>query len=78
MISISQGRRGPNVGPGPAQIWRISGLVKSQTDGENAAVWSKMWCDLKKKRSSSKFEGFFRPKTSDLQKKVFELHMLIF
>ena len=35
-----QGRREPNVGPGPAQICRISGFVKSKIDGENAAVWS--------------------------------------
>ena len=32
----SQGRREPNVGPGPAQILRISGFVNSKTDGENA------------------------------------------
>ena len=37
-------------------------------------------CDVisKKKRSSTKFKGFFRPKTSDLKKKAFELHLLIF
>ena len=32
-----QGRREPNVGPGPAQMWRNCGFVKSKTDGENAA-----------------------------------------
>ena len=32
--------RGPKVGSGPAQIWRISGFVKSKIDGENAVVWS--------------------------------------
>ena len=34
--SFAQGRREPNVGPGPAEIWRISGFVNSKTDGENA------------------------------------------
>ena len=29
-----RGRREPNVGPGPAQIWRISGFVNSKTDGK--------------------------------------------
>ena len=38
----SQGRREPNVGPGPAQILRISGFVNSKTDGENAAVLSEL------------------------------------
>ena len=32
----------PNVGPGPAQILRISGFVNSKTDGENAAVLSEL------------------------------------
>ena len=43
------------MGPGPAQIWRNSGFVKSKIDDENAAVWSAKWCNLqKKKRSSTK------------------------
>ena len=37
-----QGRRKPNVGPGPAQISRISGFVNTKTDRENAAVLSKL------------------------------------
>ena len=45
-----QGRREPNVGPGPAQIWRISGFVNSKTDGENAAVLSELLFDLQKKK----------------------------
>ena len=43
-----QGRREPNVGPGPAQIHWISGSVNSKTDGENAAL----------KRSSQNSNGF--------------------
>ena len=50
------GRREPNVGPGPAQIWRISGFVNSKMDGENATVWSEKWCDLKKKKGG--LQGF--------------------
>ena len=38
------------MGPGPAQIWRISGFVNSKTDGENAAGLSELWCDLQKKK----------------------------
>ena len=37
-----QERREPNVGPGPAQIRRISGFMNSKTDGENAALLSKL------------------------------------
>ena len=38
-----QGRREPNVGPGPAQILRIPGFVNnSNTDGENATVFFKL------------------------------------
>ena len=44
-----QERREPTVSPGPAQILRISGLVNSKTDGENAAFLSELWCDLQKK-----------------------------
>ena len=44
-----QCHRGPKVGPGPTQICRISGFVKSNIDGENAVVWSEKRCDLKKK-----------------------------
>ena len=45
-----QGRRETNMGPGPAQIWRNSGLVKSKIGGEKAALWSEKWCDLQKKK----------------------------
>ena len=44
------GRRERNVGPGSAQILRISGFVNSKTDGENALVLSGFSCDLQKKR----------------------------
>ena len=53
--SNMQGRREPNVGPTPAQMWRNCGFVKSKTDGENAVVWSEKWCDLKKKKNSTVF-----------------------
>ena len=52
-----QVRQKPNVGPGPAQMSRNSGFVNSKTDGDNAAVLSKLWCDLKKK--GLHFNGFF-------------------
>ena len=55
----AQGRREPNVGPGPAQMWRNSGFVNSETDGDNAAVLSKLWCDLKKKGLHRNSNGFF-------------------
>ena len=32
----AQGRREPNLGPGPVQILRISGFVNSKTDRKNA------------------------------------------
>ena len=36
-----QCRRGPEVGPGPAQTWRISGFVKPKiAQNSNAVVWS--------------------------------------
>ena len=54
-----QCRRGPKVGPAPAQIWRISGFVKSKTDGENAAVWSEKWCDLQKKKVFTEIQTVF-------------------
>ena len=60
LANCSRGRREPNVSPGPAQIWRISGFVKSKTDGQNAAVWFEIWCDLQKKglhRNSNGFSG---------------------
>ena len=41
------------LGPGPAQICRISGFVNSKTDGENAEFCPNY--GLKKKRSSPKF-----------------------
>ena len=61
------GRREPNVGPGPAQICRISGSVKPKIYGKNVAKR----CDLKKKKKgfSPKFKRFFRPNSGDLQKK---------
>ena len=40
VVAVTQCRRGPKVGPGPAQIRWISGFVKSKIDGENAVVWS--------------------------------------
>ena len=71
-----QWRWGSKVGPGPSQIWRISGFVKSKTDGENGAVWSEKRGDLQRKkkglhRNSNGFSG------SPKKKKVFRLHMLI-
>ena len=45
-----QWRWGSKVGPGPSQIWRISGFVKSKTDGENGAVWSEKRGDLHRKK----------------------------
>ena len=45
------GRREPNVGPGSAQIIRVSAFVNSKTDGENAIVLSWFSCDLQKKKS---------------------------
>ena len=38
----TQRRREPNVGPGPAQIRRISGFVNSKTDREHAAFLSEL------------------------------------
>ena len=35
---------------GPSQIGWAPGFVKSKTDGENAAVWSQIRCDPKKKK----------------------------
>ena len=46
----SQGRQESNVGPGPAQIWWISGFVNYKTDGEMPQL-SELWCDLQKKKS---------------------------
>ena len=54
-----QRRREPNVGPGPAQIWRISGFVNSKTDGENAAFCPNYDVISEKIRSSPKFWRFF-------------------
>ena len=68
-VGPSQRCREQNVGPGRAQMWRNCGFVKSKIDGENAADWSKKWCDLQKKKVSRKFQRFFRPKLSDLHKK---------
>ena len=34
---------------GPSQIGWAPDFVMSKTDGENAAVWSQIWCDLQKK-----------------------------
>ena len=48
--SKKQGRREPNVGPGPAQICRISGFVKPKIYEKNAAVWSEKRCDLQNKK----------------------------
>ena len=59
-----QGRREPNVGPGPAQIWRISGFVNSKTDGENAAVLSELGCDLQKKKRSTEIRWSPKKKRS--------------
>ena len=47
-----------NVGPGPPQIWRVSGFVNSKTDGENAAFLSELWCDLQ--ASHGNFSVSFR------------------
>ena len=49
IVGRGQGCREPNVGPGPAQIWRISRFVNSKTEWENGAVLSELWCDLQKK-----------------------------
>ena len=38
--SYKQGRREPNVRPGPAQILSISGFVYSKTEAENATGFS--------------------------------------
>ena len=60
-------------------MWRNCGFVRSKIDGENAAVWSEKWCDLKKKRSFPKFQRFFQPKSSDLKnKKVFSKISTVF
>ena len=50
MHPITQGRRESNVGPRPAQIWRISGFVNCKTDEDSASVLSKLWCDLQQKK----------------------------
>ena len=47
---IGIGGAGTKSGPGPAQIRRISGFVKSKIDGENAVVWSKDDVISKKKK----------------------------
>ena len=51
---------------GLAQIWRISGFVKSNTFWSVVKFLRPNTGDLKKKRSLSKFQVFFRPKTGDL------------
>ena len=55
-----QGRREPNVNPGPAQILRISGFVNSKTGGENATVLSGFSRDLQKKGLKEKCHSFRR------------------
>ena len=69
-----QGRREPNVGPGPAQIWRISGFVNSKTEGENAAVLSELWCDLKKKKGLHRNFNGFSGRNLVISKKEKSLH----
>ena len=65
----TQGRRDPNVGPGPTQIWRSSGFVKSKIDKENAAVWSEKWCDLQKKKVFTEILTVFLAEIKWSQKK---------
>ena len=81
--SYCQGRREPNVGPGTAQTW-MGPLSSSKSsydvmgprfcDVQNrrrkccCLVPNMMWSSIKK-RSSPEFRLFFRPKSSDLQKK---------
>ena len=67
----SQGRTEPNVGPGPAQIWWISGFVNSKTDRENAAVLSELWCNLKKKKALTEILMVFPVEIWWSQKKKF-------
>ena len=68
----SQGRREPNVGPGPAQICQISGFVKSKIYEKKAAVWSEKRCDLKKKKVFTEIETVFPAKLRrSPKKKVF-------
>ena len=64
---LTQGRREPRVGPGTAQILRISGFVQSKTNKENGTLFFGFSSDLQnKKRSSPKLKRFFCPKSGDL------------
>ena len=47
--AFKQGRREPRVGPGTAQILRISGFVQSKSGKENGTLFSGFSSDLKKK-----------------------------
>ena len=65
---LTQGRREPRMGPGTAQILRISGFVQSKTGKENGTLFSGFSSDLQnKKRSSPKLKRFFCPNSGDLQ-----------
>ena len=80
-IAYIQGRREPNVGPGLAQIWRISGFVNSKTDGENPALLSELWCDLQKKNNKvfTKILAVFPVEIRwSTKKKVSGLHIWFF
>ena len=77
-----QGLREPNVGPGSAQITRISGFVNLKTDGENATVFSGLSCDLKKKGLQGKIPQFSQDfdvisKKNNKKKRSSVFHILI-
>ena len=46
-------------GPGASTNITDFRFVNSKTDGENAAVLSELWCDLKKKGLYRNFNGIF-------------------
>ena len=77
-IPCPQERREPNVGPGPAQIWRISGFVYSKTDGKTAAFLSELWCDLKKKVFPEILTVEIRWSPKKIKKKVFTEILTVF
>ena len=53
----NQVRREAIVGPGPAQIWRISGSVNSKTNGDNQQFYPNSDVISKKEKESNGFSG---------------------
>ena len=60
--SDAQGPREPRVGPGTAQISRISGFVQSKAGKENGTLFSGFSSDFRKKKVSTGIETVFLSK----------------